>query len=409
MTMELLPIYVISFLVSLFVAWMVYPKILCISIRKNIVDSPNARKLQKMPVPILGGFVVFSGIITALFCVSSLVNTGQLFIVLCMMTIMLLTGLADDIISLTAKERFIMEISIFLLLIAADHNLIINNFHGLWDIYEIPNYIGIPLTIIAGVGILNAINLIDGVDGLSSGYCILACIMFTILFIRTHNILNVFIAITAIGGIIPFFLHNVFGKYSKMFIGDAGTLLLGTIMAYFVISALRSETSQTILTSNFGIIPLLLAILAVPVFDTLRVMTTRILKGTSPFNPDKTHLHHLFIRLGFTHIGTTIAILTLNLLSLTIWVILYYTGASIDIQFYAVLVFNIFITVILYQYTDKKLSEIQNKQNPSYPMLISILKALGRALSIGRGPVMKALGRWLDNCVKPEDKKLLLG
>ena len=223
LTVHLLINSAISLIVSLAVAWYVYPKILLISIHKNIVDSPNARKLQKMPVPILGGFVVFSGILAALLCVSTQVDIGLLFPIFCIMTVLLLIGLADDIISLSAKGRFLTEVLVVIMLIFSDKSVVIDNLHGLWGVHAIPLYLALPLTVVAGVGIINAINLIDGIDGLASGYCALACSTFALFFYITQDYINVYLALAAIGGLIPFFMHNVFGKYSKMFIGDAGS------------------------------------------------------------------------------------------------------------------------------------------------------------------------------------------
>lgn len=406
--MQILINCAIVLLVSLVVAWVVYPKILLISIHKNIVDSPNARKLQKMPVPILGGFVVFSGILVALLCVSSQVDIGALFTILCIMTVMLMTGLADDIISLTAKGRFLIEIFVMVILMMSNHSLTMHNFHGLWGIYEIPMWIAVPLTIVAGVGIINATNLIDGIDGLSSGYCVFACGLFAFFFYLTNQTLNLFLALASVGGLIPFFMHNVFGKYSKMFIGDAGTLLMGSIMAYFVITALHLEPCEYGLQDNFGTIPMLLSILAVPVFDTLRVMITRILKGTSPFNPDKTHLHHMFIRLGFSHIGATVTILSLNAFVVLIWLTMYLLGYSQDMQLYVVVLLSISITVLLYQYVENSISKSETTGN-KLPIIIRILTIIGHNIGLERGPFLKFLGRWMDKCVKQEERKMLVG
>lgn len=406
--MQFLIYCTIALIVSLLVAWTVYPKVLLISIHKNIVDSPNARKLQKMPVPILGGFVVFSGILASMLCVSSLIDIGALFAIFCIMTIMLFVGLADDITSLSARERFFIEIAVICILMINSRSMIIDDFHGLWGIHAIPLYIAIPLTIVAGVGIINAINLIDGVDGLSSGYCIFAFILFAAFFYISGMYTNLILALAVIGGLIPFFMHNVFGKYSKMFIGDAGTLLLGTVMAYFVITALDVELQKGTFNDNFGIIPMLLSILAVPVFDTLRVMVTRIIKGISPFNPDKTHLHHMFIRQGFSHIGTTISILFLNTFVVVIWLTAYFSGCSIDLQLYVVTLINIAITVLLYQGVERAVAKASTDKT-DVPAAVKMLRSTGRKIGVQRGPFLKFMGRWMDRCISEKERKILMG
>ena len=159
----------------------------------------------------------------------------------------------------------------------------------------------------------------------------------------------VMLASVSMGALLPFFFHNVFGKTSKMFIGDGGTLVMGVVMSIFVLNMLKAETLCNVYaTMGMGLVPLTLAILSIPVFDTVRVMSTRIMRGTSPFNPDKTHLHHLFIDMGFSHIGTTCSILLFNMLNILAWYVSYRLGASVDIQLYVVLIMAFLCTFGFY-------------------------------------------------------------
>ena len=154
-----------------------------------------------------------------------------------------------------------------------------NVLHGLWCLDQIPQGVSIPFTLFAAVGIINAINLIDRVDGLSSGYCILTNLLFGMMFWYVEDRTMGMLAVVAAGSLIPFFFHNVFRKSSKMFIGDGGTLVMGIVMSVFMIRILRhGSMSEVYDAANIGLIPFTLAVLPVPVFDTLRVMTTRILK-----------------------------------------------------------------------------------------------------------------------------------
>ena len=179
----------------------------------------------------------------------------------------------------------------------------------------------------------------------------MACIMFGTLFYLSGCITMTVLAVVSIGALIPFFFHNVFGKTSKMFIGDGGTLVMGTVMSVFVIEVLRSDSpSAAYVGQNVGLIPFSLAVLSVPVFDTLRVMSTRLLKGESPFHPDKTHLHHMFIELGASHVATTIAILSLNTLVVLGWWLLESLGVSIAVQLYAVVGMSLLATFGLYHF-----------------------------------------------------------
>ena len=346
---ELLHIIIPAIVAFVCTCW-IRPYILKIAKVKNIVDNPDARKLQRVPVPLLGGLTVVFGILSGLMCYNVFGDFSDMFPVFAAIIIILIVGLMDDMISLSARVRFIVEI-ILVVYLAHTTGIQLNDFHGLWGIQVIPSYISLPLTVFAAVGIINAINLIDGVDGYSSAYSVVSCMLFGVMFYYLDNIRMVALAAIVAASLLPFFLHNVFGKKSKMYIGDAGTLSLGIIFSTFVMTILFDGTNPIKIQSNLGLIPFTLAVLCIPVFDTLRVMSVRIARGKSPFSPDKTHLHHLFIELGYSHIGTTLSIIGINLTVVLCWFIAYKCGVSINTQLYIVLALGIFMTFILYPFT----------------------------------------------------------
>ena len=341
---------IIPFFTALLLVGWIHPRLVKIALLKNIVDNPDARKLQRTPVPVLGGVAVFFGVVIAIGCMSSVVDCSGLPVVIMAMMAMLYTGTMDDILSLSPGLRFVIEIVVVLLLIFVG-GYCIDDFHGLWNIGRFSYWCAVPLTVVAAVGIINAINLVDGVNGLSSGYCIMACLIFGTLFFLAGEAPMTILAAVSVGALIPFFLHNVFGKTSKMFIGDGGTLVMGVVMSVFVIAILQNGSRvAAYVNPNVGLVPFTLAVLSVPVFDTLRVMSTRILKGTSPFRPDKTHLHHMFIDLGCSHVATTLAILGLNMFVVLCWWALEASGFSIAVQLYAVIAVSLLVTSGLYHF-----------------------------------------------------------
>ncbi|MCG4955652.1 glycosyltransferase family 4 protein [Alistipes finegoldii] len=341
---------IIPFFTALLLVGWIHPRLVKIALLKNIVDNPDARKLQRTPVPVLGGVAVFFGVVIAIGCMSSVVDCSGLPVVIMAMMAMLYTGTMDDILSLSPGLRFVIEIVVVLLLIFVG-GYCIDDFHGLWNIGRFSYWCAVPLTVVAAVGIINAINLVDGVNGLSSGYCIMACLIFGTLFFLAGEAPMTILAAVSVGALIPFFLHNVFGKTSKMFIGDGGTLVLGVVMSVFVIAILQNGSRvAAYVNPNVGLVPFTLAVLSVPVFDTLRVMSTRILKGTSPFRPDKTHLHHMFIDLGCSHVATTLAILGVNMFVVLCWWALEASGFSIAVQLYAVIAVSLLVTSGLYHF-----------------------------------------------------------
>ena len=158
----------------------VHPKILKIAIMKDLVDNPDVRKLQRSPVPVIGGIAVFFGIVIGLCSSQIMFNSPSVFMLISAMLVMLYVGTIDDILDLTPTIRFVIEILIVMWLMYINRSSI-NCFWGLWGVDIISNWISIPLTIFATVGIINAINLIDGVNGLSSGYCFMASSIFAII------------------------------------------------------------------------------------------------------------------------------------------------------------------------------------------------------------------------------------
>lgn len=368
--------------------WLIYRRVHQIAVMKNIVDCPDARKLQKEPVPVLGGLSVFFGIIVAFVVCQFFFGTSGLFSLMGLMIIMLCVGTLDDILSLSPTARFVIEVAITLAYIFAS-GASINDFHGLWGIETLSPYIAVPLTVIAGVGIINAINMIDGVDGLMSGYGIVIMCIFGAFFYRVDDTNMALTAFITSGALLPFFLHNVFGNKSKMFLGDGGSLMIGTMFAVFVVTILRSGSpSSHNVPAGFGLVPFTLAVLSVPVFDCLRVMAIRIRDKRSPFSPDKTHLHHMFVGLGFSHLGTTLCIIVLNLLVIFVWWVSYRLSASFGIQLLVVIAVGLLNTFGLY----KAVYHMKIRQNRFYSFLLRI----GRRTCMENKPVWQRFRKMLD-------------
>ena len=352
-------IAILVFVVSLVVSILMYPRMLRFAISHDIVDNPNARKLQRRPVPVMGGFVVYTGILAGGLVLQAFMNEPLVAWGMTGMSVMLIIGMWDDIKSLSASLRFLLEI-ILILLFMWQSGIYIDDLHGLWGVHEIGPLVSYPLNVVAGVGIINAVNLIDGVDGYSSGFGMLACLCFAILFMSVWSQFMVCLAMIVAGALLPFFMHNVFGVRSKMFIGDGGTLMLGMLMVVFVFYSLSSKgRCASLEEANIGLEALAVAIVSIPVFDTTRVMIMRILRGNSPFKPDKTHLHHLFIDMGFSHLGAAASILIMNLMVIMAWLLSWQFGASIDIQSYVVLVMSLLVTFGFY-----KLMKVQKNHGP---------------------------------------------
>ena len=345
--------------------WWIYFKILKMAKDKEMVDNPNARKLQKVPIPVLGGLAVFFGVACGMLGASALTNLWSLAPVFMAMVIMLYVGWMDDILSLSSRTRACIEVVVILGMCLGTDGCV-DSLHGLWGIKEFSLYIAVPLTVFAGVGIINAINMIDGVNGLSSGICMCCSSIFGFALLQSGDVADAMLAFCMTAALIPFWLHNVFGRTSKMFIGDSGTMVMGVLLAWFVIQILRHDTViWWTEIKEVSLVAFCLAVLAVPVADTVRVMLGRILKGKSPFSPDKTHLHHIFIKFGMSHAITSATIVGIDILIAVLWYFSYkFLGWSQEAQFYLVVFLGVVLvwgTYSVMRLIEKKSPALQEK------------------------------------------------
>ena len=336
--------------VAMVTSMAVFPWALKFAREHDIVDNPNARKLQRVPVPVFGGIVVYSGILAGGLVLLAFMWNIVVLNGLIGMTIMMLIGMWDDQKDISALLRFNIEIGLVLAFILLT-DVYIDDFHGLWGIDKLDDWIAMPLSVVAGVGIINAVNLIDGVDGYSSGYGMMACTLFGLCYWTVWSPTMSSMTMIAIGALLPFFMHNVFGSKTRMFIGDGGTLMLGMFMTVCTFYALSStQPCDKLDDQGLSLTAFVLAVLCIPMFDTVRVMTMRILRGYSPFKPDKTHLHHLFIDMGFSHLGAALFILLLNFCVALIWFASWKLGASVNLQMYIVMALGFLVTFGFYKF-----------------------------------------------------------
>lgn len=214
------------------------------------------------------------------------------------MVLLYLTGIADDLVGVRYRQKFIVQILCASLFPAV--GLWINDLYGLFGIDFISPYIGVPLTILTIVFITNAINLIDGIDGLASGLSSVALLVFGFLFMEKGLWIYSMLAFSTFGVLVPFFYYNVFGSAEharKIFMGDTGSLTLGYILSFLAIK--YSQNTESIPVTQ-GAFVIAFSTLIVPAFDVVRVVIVRIYNGKSPFEPDKNHIHHQFLAMGFT-------------------------------------------------------------------------------------------------------------
>lgn len=328
---------IVTVVLSLITTFILYPLILKFALRQKCVDIPNQRKQQEKPVPLLGGVSIFLGMYFALAVAIGFWHYTSLIPVLMMASLMLMVGLIDDMVDVPAMLRFIMEILLFTILITYT-DAYVDNLYDLWHVGTFSQWIALPITVVACVGIVNAINMVDGVNGLAGGLCMMIGICAGVVLMLAGDVANAVLAFAMVAALVPFLIHNIFGDTSKMYLGDSGSLLLGTIVSWLVIQLMKTDFSSFL--QNGGSlcnVALCVALLSIPVFDTLRVMVVRIAHGQSPMHADRNHLHHIIYDYGESHTLVTVIEILYNIIVILTWYGTYLLGASKQVQLYVVI------------------------------------------------------------------------
>lgn len=297
--------------IAFFITHYSIPTILEVSRKKRLFDEPNGRTSHQVPVPRLGGIGIFAGLIISLSLFVEFEKIGYLQYVIPASIIIFFTGLKDDILVISPNKKLLGQIlaASFIVILG---DLRISSLHGLFGVWELNHVVSIALTVFGIITIINAFNLIDGVDGLASGFGILVAITLGAWFYITGFKQISILAASLIGALFAFMRFNIKGRENKLFMGDLGSMLVGFIISVMVIRFNQVNAGfheELTIMAPFGIS---MAILILPLFDTLRVFVVRIYKGGSPFKADRRHMHHKLLDLGFTHIQTTLILLTVN-------------------------------------------------------------------------------------------------
>jgi len=305
----------ISLALSFTIVFFIIPKIIKVSLIKNLFDVPNHRSASKRSVPTLGGISILAGFVITTIISANNYNIDELKYMFAGIMVMFIIGMKDDFIGFSARKKFVFQLITAVYLVVLGHYRI-TNLHGLFSIHEISYSSGVIISVIIFVGIINAVNLIDGIDGLASGVGILISAAYGIWFLYAGDFVDVLVCGSLAGSLAAFFLYNVFGKTNKIFMGDTGSLILG-----IVVGGLTIHFNELTVRSNLishGMPAVSLAIVIVPVIDTLRVMAIRIADKRSPFSPDMNHIHHDLIKLTGNHLNASLIIISVNALLILI-------------------------------------------------------------------------------------------
>jgi UDP-N-acetylmuramyl pentapeptide phosphotransferase/UDP-N-acetylglucosamine-1-phosphate transferase len=289
----------IAFSLSILVSYICYPAIIKVSKVKRLMPKPNHRSVHKVRTPNLGGIGVFIAINLIITFLGNYFEDDNLLSLLGAITILFFTGLIDDLIDMKAKHKLLSQVLTTLAIVVLT-NLRIHNFHGILGIYELPYFISVILTVLGYVLIINAYNLIDGVDGLAGTYAITITSFFGIFYFFNGNDSMFFLSICIVGALISFLFFN-FSKKEKIFMGDTGSMVVGFLLAYQAFGFLSVDFNPVFLIQSTKAPIFILALFTFPFVDTIRVFVIRILNGKNPLTADRNHIHHVFLDQGIKH------------------------------------------------------------------------------------------------------------
>lgn len=338
---------VLSFCWAFLVALFAVPSIIYVAHLKNILDQPNGRTVHESLTPRLGGLAVFAGFMSALTIFGNLNNGVQQLLAGCI--ILFFIGLKDDLVTISAFKKFIVQLlASGVVMVIAD--IRITSFQGVFGIDVLPIGVSYAFSFLVIVGITNAINLIDGLDGLAGTMVLIIASTFGWFFYQFGGQLYenfAFVSACLLGGILGFLRYN-FHK-ATIFMGDTGSLVCGFIISILTIQFIEMRAVPSSPSVALGI-------LFVPLFDTVRVSLIRISKGISPFSPDKNHVHHCILGMGFRQISTVLILAVINIF--VILFVIRFAGQGNQFIITLLLVFSVILSIILGVYRVRRAQSV---------------------------------------------------
>lgn len=311
-----------DFLASFLVDAVLVYLLLYVSYRNKLFDMPDYRKIHQIPVPRLGGMSFLPTVLTVcLVSFALLYQAGALspdftrnrFVIrlACLFAggfIVYLAGLVDDFSGLGYRIKLVAQLLSAVILVSS--GLWFHSLYGLFGLWEIPAWAGKPLTVFFIVLLINSMNLIDGIDGLSAGLALMALGMLSYIFLHLRSFIACMVSMSAFGTLTAFFLFNVFGKegkHTKIFMGDTGSMTLGLILSYLIVTLSYMNNGPVYEQNRIILVPVLSALM-IPMLEVVRLFFLRLARHRNPFEPDSNHIHHRLLRLGLDN-RRTLAVL----------------------------------------------------------------------------------------------------
>ncbi len=357
----------LSGVLAFFVTLLAIPSIIQVAKEKKLFDEPDDRKIHKTVIPTLGGLGVFAGFILSLLLMASN-SSGELQYFVAAAILLFFLGIKDDILIISPAKKLIGQFLAAGILVQYG-GLQITHLFGFMGVFQLPPVASIPFTLLTIVFLINSFNLIDGVDGLVGSIGLLTSLFFGAYFLLTGQPFYAIMGFSLAGSLLAFLFFNF--SPASIFMGDTGSLLIGVVNAIMAVKFIAFESNKDGALPLASAPALAIGILIIPIFDTIRVFGLRILNKRSPFSPDRTHIHHFLLDLGFSHRKVTLICVLVNVGFISLVFLLRNLSTTILIGIVMTIAFALMGLVhhkrsILLSQTSK---DLQNKRNllPSFP------------------------------------------
>lgn len=300
-----------SCITAFIITFLAIPSIIKVAVIKNLFDEPGGRKAHKSSIPTLGGLAIFAGVVFSFTFWSAGFNFHDTQYIIAALIVMFFIGIKDDIIELPASKKFYGQL-VSAIIIVLFANIRISGLYGIFGINQIPYWFSIVFSMFTILLIINAFNLIDGVDGLAAGIGAIAAFTYGIYFYNYNHIALCILSFSLFSALLAFLVYNF--APANIFMGDTGSLIIGLILSILTINFIELSFATPPANFPFKSSPAMaIAILILPLFDTLRVFIVRIMNKKSPFQPDRLHMHHLLLDMGLNHRETSLTLYLVNI------------------------------------------------------------------------------------------------
>ncbi len=339
----------IATVLSFVITYFAIPVLIRVAELKHLYDEPDERKSHKARIPTLGGIGFFSGFVMAsAVCVPAFADSPFQYMVAAFIVIFMV-GMKDDIVGLSPLKKLIGQLMASFAVIYLG-NLQISSMYGIMGIDALPPHFSLLLTYFTFLVIINAFNLIDGVDGLAGSIGMLVSGVLGTYFLYTGELLYAVMGFAMAGGLAAFLIYNI--SPARIFMGDTGSLMVGLVNAILAVKFIEVAGNPAGKLPVTSVPIVAIAILIMPLFDTLRVFAIRMMNGRSPFSADRNHIHHYLLELGLNHKQTSVVMVMINAGYIALAFALQDIGSAYLLS--AILGSALLFTGILYQMKKRK-------------------------------------------------------